>query len=109
MNYKDTKTGEEFELGAIECNGYHTFVKYEQEGESGIDFYSDSPEDADKVLYDVSYMICFADCCDISVNRIVIQGYEVEYAGWQPDMLFEYIDKETGESIWSRHFSRWNH
>lgn len=102
MNYKDSK-------GAIERDGYCTFIEYLQEDEDEVTFYSDSMEDADKALYDASNMICFGDCSGVSVKRIVICGHEVEYAGWQPGMLYEFIDKETKETIWSCSFPRWDH
>jgi hypothetical protein len=33
----------------------------------------------------------------------------LEYLGWQPDMLFEFCDKETREIVYSANFPMWDH
>ena len=101
----------EVELGAIEIDGHHSFIEWMEDGDetSTFRFYSDSPDEADNILYDASHVICFADCSNARVRRIVIQGYEVEYVGWHPGMLYEFRDVESGKIIWSQSFPNWNH
>lgn len=52
--------------------------------------------------------ICFDDCSDERVIYIMYQGKEITYAGWQPNMLMEFIDSE-GSIIWSNSFPEWDH
>ena len=71
--------------------------------------YGDSPKAADILLREAAQMICFADCSDEIVESIVVQGWKIEYVGWQPNMLFEFRNQETGEIIWSESFPQWEH
>jgi hypothetical protein len=92
--------------------GHRSFIEFTEDGETSVRrIYEDTPEAADLLLYDAAYMICFADCNDlmIKISRIVVQGFEVKYAGWQPDMLFEFYDCASGVTIWSRTFPNWEH
>lgn len=57
----------------------------------------------------VSEAICFSDCTLLEVEEIVFNGKHVEYVGWQPNMLFEYCDIETGEIVWSNSYPNWEH
>ena len=62
----------------------------------------------DQFFTAVSRAIAFDDCDDITVQRIFYKGKEVEYAGWQPCMKFEYKDLD-GKSIWVGYFEQWDH
>lgn len=62
----------------------------------------------DQFFTAVSRAIAFDDCDDITVQRIFYKGKEVEYAGWQPCMKFEYTDLD-GKSIWVGSFEQWDH
>ncbi len=64
--------------------------------------------DMDKFFYKVSNRIAFDDCNDESVVKIYFRGKEVEYAGWQPGMKFEYTDLD-GNTIWVGDFPNWDH
>ena len=56
----------------------------------------------------VSKKICFDDLDDSTVHKIFFQGKEVEYAGWQRGMKFEYADLD-GNSVWVGYFEHWDH
>lgn len=56
----------------------------------------------------VSYKICFDDCDNSNVHKIFYKGKEVEYAGWQPGMKFEYKDLD-GYTVWVGYFEHWDH
>ena len=56
----------------------------------------------------VSRKICFSDCDDSNVHKIFYKGKEVEYAGWQPGMKFEYTDLD-GNTVWVGYFEHWDH
>lgn len=61
------------------------------------------------MMTEVAKTICFADCSDTRVTKIVFQGREVEYVGWQPAMVYEFMDKETKEVVWSGQLCEWEH
>ena len=42
-------------------------------------------------------------------RQIMCGGRLLEYLGWQPDMLFEFCDKETREIVYSANFPMWDH
>ena len=56
----------------------------------------------------VSQRICFDDLYDSTVHKIFYKGKEVEYAGWQPGMKFEYKDLD-GNTVWVGYFEHWDH
>ena len=56
----------------------------------------------------VSRKICFDDLEDITVQKIYYKGKEVQYAGWQPCMKFEYKDLD-GNTVWVGQFEHWDH
>ena len=56
----------------------------------------------------VSRMIAFDDLDDTTVQKIYYKGKEVEYAGWQPCMRFEYKDLD-GNTVWVGEFPEWDH
>ena len=64
---------------------------------------------ADKVFEYAAHAICFSDCCDDDIEAIYVNGRRVKYVGWQPGMLYEFYDAETGEVVWSRKFPHWDH
>ena len=64
--------------------------------------------DADFFFTNVSKKICFDDCDDDTVLKIFYKGKEVEYAGWQPGMKYEYKDLD-GNTVWVGYFPEWDH
>ena len=80
--------------------------------------YTDCDGDAHDVVYgydntnafftDVSKRIAFDDYSGETVQKIFYKGKEVEYAGWQPCMKFEYKDLD-GNIVWVGEFPEWDH
>lgn len=64
--------------------------------------------DIDEFFTEISQRIAFADCSNEEILNIIWQGKEVEYAGWQPNMSFEYQDLD-GKTVWSGDFPNCNH
>ena len=64
--------------------------------------------DTDKFFYEISKRIAFDDCSGGEVIAIFWRGIEVEYAGWQPCMKFEYKDLK-GNTVWVGQFEEWDH
>ena len=57
----------------------------------------------------VAELFAFNDCYDEGVDEIVWDGRHVHYTGWQPGMVLEFADDETGEIIYSGCFPEWDH
>ena len=62
----------------------------------------------DQFFTKVSKKICFDDLDDSAVQKIYYKGKEVEYAGWQPCMKYEYKDLD-GNTVWVGYFEEWDH
>ena len=75
-------------------------------GEYHTEAFGEITEDA--FFTRVSKKICFDDLDDSTVHKIFYKGKEVEYAGWQPGMKFEYKDLD-GNSVWVGYFEHWDH
>lgn len=63
---------------------------------------------ADFFFTNVSKKIAYDDCNDERVHRIYYKGREVFYAGWQPNMKYEYKDL-NGNTVWVGEFPEWDH
>ena len=101
-------------FGPYSHRGFASYIAYSilnDKGERELIYedYEDDPRAADYLLRDAAEMICFSDCSDEIVEAIVIQGWKIEYVGWQPGMLYEFRDQESGEIIWSERFPNWDH
>ena len=102
------------EFGSHSHEGHHSYIAYSILNAEGVRemeylYFHDDIYSANDLLRAASEMICFSDCSDEIVEAIVIQGWKVEYVGWQPNMLFEFRDQESGEIIWSCRFPQWDH
>ena len=66
--------------------------------------------DVGALCYKASQFYAWADCDDTyRIDEIVCDGRELEYVGWQPCMLFEYRDVESGEIVSSAEHWEWDH
>lgn len=63
----------------------------------------------DWLLLTVAKHIAFSDCGGYDVIEVVVDGRRVEYSGWQPGMLIEFVDCETGEFVWDCCRPDWDH
>jgi hypothetical protein len=64
--------------------------------------------DMDKFFYEVSKHLAFADCSDERIITIYWKGNEIQYAGWQPNMRYEYKNRQN-KTIWVGDFPEWDH
>lgn len=62
----------------------------------------------DQFFTKVSKRIAFDDLSNETVQKIYYKGKEVEYAGWQPCMKYEYKDLD-GNTVWVGNFPEWDH
>lgn len=64
--------------------------------------------DGEIMMRRVSQIIAFSDCTDERITKIVYNGVEIEYTGWQPGNVMEYADKNDNV-VWSGCFPQWEH
>ena len=62
----------------------------------------------DNFFTDVAEKIAFDDCGDYAITKIVWQGQEIHYVGWQPGMKYEFMN-DAGEIAWCGYFPEWDH
>lgn len=82
---------------------YHLVTVF-SDGEEERSAYADSLA----LFRDAAEAYCFADCTDQTVKEIVCEGKRVFYLGWQPGMLYEFVD-ESGKTVFSSCFPEWDH
>ena len=52
----------------------------------------------------------WSDCDDTyAIEMIMCAGIKLEYVGWQPCMLYEFREVESGEIVFSREYPQWDH
>jgi hypothetical protein len=84
-----------------------TFIVYEN-SEGSTEVWAFEKIDMDKFFYRISKHYAFSDCSMEHITRIYYKGKEIEYVGWQPNMKFEYKDRNSN-TIWIGEFPEWNH
>ena len=71
--------------------------KYFSEGDYGL-------------FYEASKFYAFSDLDNTySINKIVFEGREVAYCGWDFGMTFAYKYKDTGEPAFKNSYPQWDH
>lgn len=101
----------------VVCNAQKRAINYDDltpswyiytdcDGEPHIEAFGQITKDA--FFTKVSRKICFDDLDDSTVHKIFYKGKEVEYAGWQPGMRFEYEDLDCN-TVWVGWFPEWDH
>ena len=81
------------------------YINYTLDGEK----FTIEKENANQIFFEAAKLICFADCNGAHIDKIVCDGKEYEYVGWQPAMVFEFCDALTKEVVWSHQFLFWDH
>ena len=65
--------------------------------------------DVDALCHYASRLYAFNDIDETyTVDKIVCDGVILRYVGWQPGMVFKFVD-ETGEVVYSADFPNWDH
>lgn len=76
-----------------------------------------SEEDRANPNFDPLYWVCywaaktyaFEDLTGDCVVCVCCNGRHLIYSGWQPGMVYEFEDVETGEIVWRGCFESWEH
>ena len=88
----------------------HTYIAFKDNETGKIEKRFSEAGDISMLCYKAAQHYAWRDCDDTySIVEIVCGGRPLEYLGWQPDMLFEFRDKETREIVYSANFPQWDH
>lgn len=88
----------------------HTYIKL-RDRETGEKIYKYFEKgDVNSLCYAAAKFYAFDDCDDTyAIERIMCDGVELEYAGWQPGMVFEFYEVESSKIVYSNAFPQWDH
>ena len=88
----------------------HTYIKL-RDRETGEKIYKYFEKgDVNTLCRAAAKFYAFDDCDDTyAIERIMCDGVEFEYAGWQPGMLFEFFETKSGKIVYSNAFPQWDH
>lgn len=96
------------DIGDLQYDGYINYFLYTEEDKQYLVHFNNNV-DEDYFYTQVAKAIAFSDLAGTSVDQIVYRGYEKEYVGWQPHMLYEFCDVGSGKIEYSRCFPEWDH
>ena len=95
---KDTYLDKNTYIKLVDRETGEVVMKYFEKGDVGA------------LCYKASQFYAWSDCDDTyRIEEIMCDGRELEYVGWQPGMLFEYRDVESGEIVASAEHWEWDH
>ena len=95
---KDSFLDENTYIKLVDRETGEVVMKYFEKGDIGA------------LCYKASQFYAWSDCDDTyRIEEIMCDGRELEYVGWQPCMLFEYRDVESGEIVSSAEHWEWDH
>lgn len=86
------------------------FIRYQERGYSREEYIQYFPSPSE-LFHAASKFCAFHDLCDDEeIIAIVIDGTEVEYYGWLPDMEIRFVNKNDPEEIlWDCFYPEWDH
>ena len=98
-------------LGVLKQSFYdeNTYIKLRDRETGEIEYRYFEQGDIGALCYKASQFYAWADCDDTyEVVEIMCDGRKLEYVGWQPGMLFEFVS-EDGAVVYSANFPQWDH
>jgi hypothetical protein len=88
----------------------NTYIKLRDRETGEFEYRYFEKGDVGALCYKASQYYAWSDCDDTyEIVEIMCDGRELEYVGWQPGMLFEYRDVESGEIVASAEHWEWDH
>ena len=89
---------------AVKVTDYFYETKFD-DGEKYITFF----DTKDELFYELASIYAFNDLdIGMRVTKIVYEGMQCHYIGWQPDMVIEFAN-ENGDIIYGGQFPEWDH
>lgn len=62
-----------------------------------------------ELFHFTSKLYAFDDCVCVKVHSIKSNGSYCRYTGWQPGMVFTFVNTRTGDVVWQGEFPEWDH
>lgn len=88
----------------------NTYIKLRDRETGEFEYRYFEQGDIGALCYKASQFYAWSDCDDTyEIVEIMCDGRKLEYVGWQPGMLFEYRDVESGEIVASAEHEEWDH
>lgn len=88
----------------------HTYVKLTDRETGETEYRYFEKGDMSGVCYLAAKIYNWSDCDDTyRIDKIVCDGVELEYTGWQPGMVFEFREVESEKIVWSMCKPEWDH
>ena len=85
----------------------YLIIRDNDDGTCDTKYFTDGDWD---IFYVASKFYAFADLDNtFSIEKIVFEGREVEYCGWDFGMHFVYKYKDTKEVAFENWYPQWNH
>ena len=87
----------------------NTYIKFtdRETGEVVMKYFEKG--DIGALCYKASQYYAWSDCDDTyRIDEIRCDGKKILYVGWQPNMLFEFVN-ENNEIVYSAEFPQWDH
>ena len=89
---------------AVKMTDYYIEETFD-DGEKYIVFFDTEEE----MFYEAARFYAFNDLdTGMEITKIVCEGRNCYYTGWQPDMVIEFVNDDE-EIIWSGQFPQWDH
>jgi hypothetical protein len=94
-------------MTSVKLTDYYYTLEEIETGEKYL-YVFDSKEE---LMNRVSRQYAFSDCEGemFLVNKIICDGKEVQYCGWEPEMVYRFEEVESREVIWDRSYPGWDH
>ena len=87
----------------------NTYIKLRDRETGAIEMRYFEQGDIGALCYKASQFYAWSDCDDTyEIVEIMCDGRKLEYVGWQPGMLFEFVN-EDGDVVYSASFECWDH
>ena len=88
----------------------HTYILFRERETGGQTYRYFEKGDINSLCRTAAQYYAFSDCDDTyAIERIMCDGVELEYAGWQPGMVYEFFETESGKIVYSNAFPQWDH
>ena len=88
----------------------HTYIKLRDNEDGEISYRYFEKGDVCALCRMAAQHYAWDDCDDTySIVEIMCDGVELEYTGWQPGMVYEFREVESGKIVYSNAFPQWDH
>lgn len=85
-------------------------IDYSVEIDNGeMDRYIRCFDSESELFHFASSLYAFDDLVPVEVHSIKSKGANCRYIGWQPGMVFTFVNTRTGKVVYEGEFPEWDH